>query len=445
VSPSSGKSAPIPKRVRLRAYDVGFGDSFLLSFDYDDALEDGRDKRHVLIDFGSTRWPKPKPPTYREIAEDIAERTEKQLDVLVVTHRHKDHIGGYGDKRAAATIAALEPRLVIRPWTEDPRLAGDATGPARVGASSRRFAASLRAGQQFAADVHKALDGQRGLRGSLAAAAEHQIPNQAAIDALDEMAEKASLGARYLYAGQKSGIEDAIPGVRVKVLGPPTPGQWPAVTGQRDDDPEFWIRRRGMLGHMLSQTAKGDPVEGRGIADAGKKAPPGPARWLIERMRNQQTHSLLRLVETLEDAMNNTSVILLFEAGNRRLLFPGDAQIENWSYVLKSKKAGKLGDALSEVDLYKVGHHGSRNATPRLLVEMWKERGEKLTSVVSTLPGVHGKSEATAVPRATLMAALRKLGTLERTDELPAGSLYIELSGSIETRDGYSVQHGGRP
>jgi L-ascorbate metabolism protein UlaG (beta-lactamase superfamily) len=438
-------SAPAPKNVRVRAYDVGFGDSFLLSFEYGKALEDGRSKRHMLIDFGSVRWPKPKHATYSEIADDIAEQTEEQLDVVVLTHRHRDHLGGYGDKKAAAKIAALKPRLVIRPWTEDPKLAADAKGPAGVGATSRRFAANLHEGQKFAEDIHRSLHGQRGFQGTLAAEAEHQIPNHDAIDALDALARNAALGGRYLYAGQESGIEEAIPGIGVKVLGPPTPDQWPEVTGERDDDPEFWIRRRGLLNHMLSEAKKGEPVQGRGIVDAGEKAPPGPARWLIERMRSQQTHSLMRLVETLEDAMNNTSVILLFEVGNRRLLFPGDAQVENWSYVLKSDKAGKLGDKLPDVDLYKVGHHGSRNATPRSLVKTWEEQKRKLTSVVSTLPDVFGKSEATAVPRITLMAALSKLGTLERTDELPSGSLYLELSGSTSDRTGYSVTSGNRP
>ena len=32
--------------------------------------------------------------------------------------------------------------------------------------------------------------------------------------------------------------------------------------------------------------------------------------------------------------MNNTSVILLIQACDRRLLFCGDAQIENWEYAL---------------------------------------------------------------------------------------------------------------
>jgi hypothetical protein len=445
VSPANGKSAAVPTGVRLRAYDVGFGDSFLLSFEYGKALDDGRDKRHVLIDFGSVRWPKPKPPTYSEIADDVAAQTDGQLDTLVITHRHRDHIGGFGDKKAAATIAALKPRLVIRPWTENPKLAADAKGPAGVGATSRRFAASLHEGQKFAEEIHHSLQGQRGFQGTLAAEAKHQIPNHEAIEALDALASNAALGGRYLYAGQDSGLEEAIPGIGVKVLGPPTPDQWPEVTGERDDDPEFWIRRRGLVNHMLAEAKKGEPVQGRGIVDRGEKAPPGPARWLIERMRSQQTHSLMRLVETLEDAMNNTSVILLFEVGNRRLLFPGDAQIENWSYVLKSDKAGKLGEKLPDVDLYKVGHHGSRNATPRSLVKTWEAQKRKLTSVVSTLPDVFGKSEATAVPRITLMAALDKLGTLERTDELPSGSLYIELSGSTADRSGYSVRRGDRP
>jgi hypothetical protein len=33
--------------------------------------------------------------------------------------------------------------------------------------------------------------------------------------------------------------------------------------------------------------------------------------------------------------MNDTSVILLFEIGTKRLLFRGDAQLETWSYALR--------------------------------------------------------------------------------------------------------------
>ena len=42
-----------PTSVEIRAYQVGFGDCFLLSFIYGE-----KDKRHVLIDFGTTGLPK---------------------------------------------------------------------------------------------------------------------------------------------------------------------------------------------------------------------------------------------------------------------------------------------------------------------------------------------------------------------------------------------------
>ena len=41
-----------PVAVELRGYQVGFGDCFLLSFIYGE-----NDKRHVLIDFGTTELP----------------------------------------------------------------------------------------------------------------------------------------------------------------------------------------------------------------------------------------------------------------------------------------------------------------------------------------------------------------------------------------------------
>ena len=52
----------------------------------------------------------------------------------------------------------------------------------------------------------------------------------------------------------------------------------------------------------------------------------------------QRLNSLLRIVRILDDVLNNTSVILLFDVpGTKplRLLFPGDAQIENWEYAIK--------------------------------------------------------------------------------------------------------------
>lgn len=85
--------AKIPTSVEIRAYQVGFGDCFLVSFVYSKG-----DKRHVLIDFGSTAIPKQlgKPSVHmRRIADHIKKTCEGKLVAVVATHRHADHISGF--------------------------------------------------------------------------------------------------------------------------------------------------------------------------------------------------------------------------------------------------------------------------------------------------------------------------------------------------------------
>ena len=128
--------------------------------------------------------------------------------------------------------------------------------------------------------------------------------------------------------------------------------------------------------------------------------------------------------------MNNTSLILLFEFGGKKLLFPGDAQIENWEHALNHKTDGKKNRALlSATDLYKVGHHGSRNATPITLWKMFAKKGTNkgpLKTMMSTLSGVHGHTVETAVPRKTLLNELEKHSKLSNTDGLPKKELFVE-------------------
>jgi hypothetical protein len=124
------------------------------------------------------------------------------------------------------------------------------------------------------------------------------------------------------------------------------------------------------------------PLERR--ADAPMKFPrhvksrgpafPVNARWLVYHARMTRGEQLLQIVRSLDQEMNNTSVILLFQIGKKKLLFPGDAQIENWQFALQQKKYRSL---LSSVNLYKVGHHGSRNATPKSLWKLFKNKSER--------------------------------------------------------------------
>ena len=153
----------------------------------------------------------------------------------------------------------------------------------------------------------------------------------------------------------------------------------------------------------------------------------GPVQWLTDKIRHQQVTSLLRIVRWLDDVMNNTSVVLLIKAGDRRLLFPGDAQYESWKWATHASPRAKHNRReLAQVDLYKVGHHGSRNATPKAsLYKLWapdQVPARPVLSLMSTREDVYGESDDTDVPNPKLMtglssAPLRLLSTLQNPDK----------------------------
>jgi glyoxylase-like metal-dependent hydrolase (beta-lactamase superfamily II) len=96
---------PAPSHVHLRMYRVGFGDCFLLSFDYPVPLPDGRSVRHVLIDFGSTSLAKNQ-SNLVPIAKQINAHTNGgELDVVVVSHRHRDHLSAFGVQEIPVLLA----------------------------------------------------------------------------------------------------------------------------------------------------------------------------------------------------------------------------------------------------------------------------------------------------------------------------------------------------
>ena len=150
AGPAAPSSARDPDKLTLRAYNVGFGDCFLLTFHY------AGFQRRVLIDFGSTSAPRNADADYMvKIAEDIRDQCREpdggaKLHAVVATHRHRDHISGFStDGETGNIIAALHPDVVVQPWTEDPNAATDAaraTATMYTGGKpdAKAFVASLR-------------------------------------------------------------------------------------------------------------------------------------------------------------------------------------------------------------------------------------------------------------------------------------------------------------
>ena len=435
--------AKTPSSVEIRAYQVGFGDCFLVTFVYD-----ATDRRSVLIDFGTTELPavggnRLQPSKHMPlIANEIEKDCEGNLTAVVATHRHADHISGFATDGATGksgeVIKKLKPKVVLQPWTEDPDARTDATKATRDSSRSpKSFTAGLQAMHDIARDVLTITERppawmSAALRKELAFIGQDNIRNRSAVENL--LAMGAARGARAVWAhhGSRSGLDSLLTGVKVHVLGPPNLEQTEKIRKQRSRDPDqFW--------HLLAgpPALQGANVLAHGLARPrdGRSALPVEARWFRERLDRMRGDQLLQIVRTLDNQMNNTSLILLFEVGGKKLLFPGDAQIENWSYALQeAPDAAKTRALLADVDVYKVGHHGSLNATPKkLLWENFSKKGKtkRLRTLLSTLPGKHGKvASKTEVPRRPLLEALEQETTLLNTHDYPLGR-NIRLSETV--------------
>ncbi len=418
-----------PTKLTIRTYQVGFGDCFLLSFQYP------KMEKHVLIDFGSTGVPKPIKLNDRmkAIADDIKKRTNGKLHAVVATHRHKDHISGFetkkGGKGTGDVIRSLKPDLVVQPWTEDPELETKATGPASknvwAGTPNQKVALSLMQNVAEGVLLETKLTQyfESTLRNQLSFLGETNISNPSAVRNLMKMANN-----DYVYCGKKTKLETVLPGVKIDVLGPPTVKQTETIKTQRTTDPdEFWQFQANAMRLATAGNGAKSILFPRFVRSNGPNFPIG-SRWLIFHARSTRGSQLLQIVRMLDQAMNNTSVILMFRIGKTHLLFPGDAQIENWEFALNQKKYQAL---LSNVKLYKVGHHGSRNATPKSLWKLFKNRSadkratKRLRSLMSTMEHKHGSETThTEVPRKTLVSELERESSLFSTQHLRGSDFF---------------------
>ncbi len=370
--------------IEVRMYNVGFGDCILVTFR---DTESSSPPRRILFDCG--RHAGSKPPGRGDIKFDQAlaalvhdiddDGRGPNIDVIVVTHRHRDHISGFAQWDVWSQVAVRE---VWLPWVEDPR---------------NRLARQVTANQN-ALTTHTI----HALR-SLAAAAGTDEAKQQADEAI-EIAYNATTNAKAMdmLTGLDGKGRFRTPLERIRYL--PREGYEPDVlTGDHDES----VLPRGVKVHVLgpsrdprtikrldppdgksyralmpASTALGADTPGGDGIQTGIVPEPFSARWEVKRteydkftakefdtvkaMVESSTVEPLELVYRLDGAINGTSLVLLIEVGETKLLFPGDAQWGTWDAMLSNPETVGL---LKGTALYKVGHHGSHNATPKSFVE----------------------------------------------------------------------------
>lgn len=209
---------PPKSGIKVRMYNPGFGDCFLLAF----RAEDGS-ARYMLIDCGVHHQYQTEQIPDREkrmqlLAEDIAKATANHLHVVVVTHEHTDHLYGFNYGRDIFDAIDIDDLWLA--WTEDP------TDPIAK-QLKRLYGMRIRA---LAASVNRLKLANEPLAGALQNVLDFESPDALAATAgkaaqLDYLRTKSRKKLQktedYRHPGEAPLTLPGVKGVKVYVLGPP--------------------------------------------------------------------------------------------------------------------------------------------------------------------------------------------------------------------------------
>jgi beta-lactamase superfamily II metal-dependent hydrolase len=391
--------------IRIRMYRVGFGDCFLFSIPVNTRRE------HILIDCGAHYVDL---HTIPQAVEDIAKETGKRLALVIATHNHRDHVSGFA--ACEKQFSEFQVDQVWLPWTEDP----ENDQARRLRTKQQTLAARL------ALSLHAA-----GVRPELAAMLDNfpawsgqdqveRIRNRRAMQVLTQSfrgpdGRTGSAVVRYLAVDEPSEhsltLPPTLPDLRATLLAPSRSKAFVSMLDPPKD-------------HHYFAPMGGDTVPLQPFEEEWKVL---PARYIRESLWPPNAKSALAkavpddlaaVARWLEDAINNTSLVLHFRALGRNFLFAGDAQWGSWLSWLYQEGDTARGlaaasrDLLRELDFLKVSHHGSVNGTPSEVVA-------NLSAKAAVMCSTNKTASYPQVPLSALIDALdTRTGRLALSDQV---------------------------
>jgi hypothetical protein len=403
-------------RAKVRMYRQGLGDCFLISLPRSDSDRPYR----VLIDCGVILGTADASTKMTEVVENIIAATQGEIDLLLATHEHWDHVSGFVQAKDA--FDKLKIHEVWLGWTEN------RNDPLTQKLKAQRDAAlaSLRlglsrlqlAGDEPAAEVVE-LGGLLEFFGAAKGASTE--------DALANVREMSS-NLRFCLPSDAP-VEPSGTGARFYVLGPPHDEKLLRKINPSTRDKEtyglavdgFQLFMAG-AGTALDSKDRGRPFDGQyeiPFSYAREMAffqqqywTPADATDNWRLIDSDWLGGSTELALQLDSLTNNTSLVLAIElADGDVLLFAADAQVGNWLswQGLEWEVAGKKvtgPDLLKRTIFYKVGHHGSHNATLR---DKGLEQMEKLrVAMIPVDEAMAKKKHWDHMPLDELVAALNE-------------------------------------
>lgn len=374
--------------VRVRMYNVGFGDAFRIT------VESGADRWTMLVDCGvhAAGEARNLDESVAQIIADLPKASpdgRAHVDVIVASHQHRDHIAGFADP-AWKNVSVGEVWLPFVADRGDPDTI-KLGGPQSLGATADLLL-------RLIDPTGQCLDGEPpNIAHALAVNSSSKGVNTLAMDRLlgrDGSGFASVPRLRFLPGTDPT--ENTIPigrcGITAHILGPsrdeamlkkmrpPKNAGWLTLDATVDVDASRAPDARPLFDPVYSvPDAQFHEAELRKLSGDEQRV----LRPLREARDTMKLHSvrnvdgdLFAAAAILERAVNNTSLFFVLDVGALSFLFPGDAQYGAWEHVRANPAAKAL---IDDVDFYKVGHHGSHNATPgRFATDDWMQRGDAM-------------------------------------------------------------------
>lgn len=385
--------------VDVRMYGTGTGDCFVLKF-FSNELQ----KFTMMIDGGTWKGTKPHLSKY---VRDLKKYVKGHVDLLVITHEHKDHVYLF-DACSDLFTTGFTVDEIWMAWSEDDQ--DDKVKEWKDKFGQKKKALAIASDKISLAIKDKKLTSQlsRGFNGNevvnrfnnfssslndfkeLHFSADSTGKYKGGLKGMEIIKNKIAKGnIKYCNPGEIESISK-LPGVKFHILGPPESikaiKKEHGKKGSEDTyDHNKVLKRSDSFSAVITDQSSvmGQSPFDKIYIDSSNKSKKYyqttgsfwrtiDLDWLISGAGN--------LALRVNTGINNLSLAMAieFEDSGRVMLFPGDAEFGSWEswHEIQWNKNGKKGkhlteDLLNRTVFYKVAHHLSHNGTA-------KEKGLKM-------------------------------------------------------------------